>query len=278
MSKLVKKVFKAVKNVASGVKTFVKKHWKKIAVAALVVFTAGAASVVAAGGTWGGALASAGSTFSAGASALTGGVIGTSAVSSSALGTGVAAANTAAATGVSGAINGVATSVGNVVGGGLKAIGIQGNAAAGGVNAASNAAALNGGVLQGTPTLVNTAAGITETVGGVTTTVGGAVAPTVAPAGIGIGKAMLIGTGVQAAGALYQGYEQKKAEEKARKEQDDASYYGMNGKGEYTPGFSVNGVSPSLQSTYYPQVTQDPNQLQRPTLLNRAAYQPNRTA
>ncbi len=280
MSKLVKKVFKAVKNVAFGAKTFVKKHWKKIAVAALVVFTAGAAAVVAAGGTWGGALASAGSTFSAGASALTGGVIGTSAVSSSALGTGVAAANTAAATGVSGAINGVATSVGNVVGGGLKAIGIQGNAAAGGVNAASNAAALNGGVLQGTPTLVNTAAGITETVGGVTTTVGGAVAPTVAPAGIGIGKAMLIGTGVQAAGALYQGYEQKKAEEEAKKEQENASYYGMNGKGQYAGGFSADGVDPNLQPAYQNYQPQNPNaQLNpRPTLLNRAAYQPIRTA
>lgn len=273
MSKLIKKVFKAVKKVASGVGKFVKKYWKQIAIAALVVFTAGAASVVAAGGTWGGALTSVGSTFSAGASALTGGVVGTSAVSSSALGTGVAAANTAAAGGVSGAINGAATSVGNVVGGGLKAIGIQGNAAAGGVNAASNAAALNGGVLQGTPTLVDTGAGMTETIGGVTTKIGGAVTPAATPAaGMSVGKAMLIGTGVQAAGALYQGHEQKKAEEQAKKDQEDAYFYGMNSKGQYAAGFD-----PSAPSSYSPPAYQSgaaraytPNP---PTLLNRAAYQ-----
>lgn len=265
MSKLIKKVFKAVKKVASGVKTFVKKHWKKIAVAALVVFTAGAASVVAAGGTWGGALTSVGSTFSAGASALTGGAIGTSAATAAGnaataaslaagegtamagiqggLATEAATAATASAGGVAGAINGAATSVGSLVG---KAAGAVG---AGGTTAAPAATA-------------GTTAGTTAAAGG-----------------MGVGKAMLIGTGVQAAGALYNGYEQKKAEEEAKKEQENASYYGMNGKGEYAGGFSADGVDRNLQPAYQNYQPQNPNaQLNpRPTLLNRAAYQPIRT-
>lgn len=255
MSKLVKKVFKAVKSVASGVKTFVKKHWKKIAVAALVVFTAGAASVVAAGGTWGGALSSVGSTFSAGASALTGGAIGTSAAST--VGANAAAASLAAGEGaaMAGIQGGLATEAATAA-----------TASAGGVAGAVNGAATSVGGLIGKAAGVSAAPAATT------------AATAVPAAGMSVGKAMLIGTGVQAAGALYQGYEQKKAEEKAKKEQDDASYYGMNGKGEYTPGFSANGVSPSLQSAYYPQITQDPNQAKRPTLLNRAVLQSNRTA
>ena len=43
MSKVVKKVFKPVKKAVKSVGKFVKKHWKKIAIAAAVVFTAGAA-------------------------------------------------------------------------------------------------------------------------------------------------------------------------------------------------------------------------------------------
>lgn len=256
MSKLVKKAFKAVKKVASGVKKFVKKYWKAIAIAALVVFTAGAASVVAAGGTWGGALTSVGSTFSAGASALTGGAIGTSAAtaagasaSSAAVTAGATAAEAAAtgaaattaatstaasAGGMAGAINGAATSVGSVVGKGLGVAGASAPATA-------------------------------------------AAAPA---AGMTVGKAMLIGSGVQAAGALYQGYEQKKAEREAAEDADNASYYGMNGKGEYIPGFQPSGAAQSLQPShapYNPQ-TQDPSvgAVTRKPLLNRATYHQNR--
>jgi hypothetical protein len=159
---------------------------------------------------------------------------------------------------VAGTISGGFNAVGGVVGKGLNAVGIEAGAATG-----------NGVV-------VNTGAGITETTGGVVSTVGGG-APA---AGMSVGKAMLIGTGVQAAGALYQGYEQKKAEEAAKKEQDDAYYYGMNGKGQYAQGFSANGVSPNLQSNYYPPIQRQDAQLIAPrqTLLNRAAYQPIRTA
>jgi hypothetical protein len=288
MSKLVKKIFKDAKHRLDKTKHFVKKHWKKIAIAALVVFTAGAAAVVAAGGTWGGAIASVGSTFSAGASALTGGVIGTSAVtaagstaSATALAAGAtaaeaaaagvaatstAAASTAAATGVSGAISGAATSVGNVVGGGLKAVGIQGNAAVNGVNAAGNAATQaatqNASREAAKQALIKSGQAVTEK----------AITQTIAQGGMSMGKAMLVGTGVQAAGALYQGYEQKKAEEQAKEEQENASYYGMNGKGQYVPGFGPSTptayASPAYQSGASRAYT--PN---RPTLLNRAAYQ-----
>lgn len=259
MSKLIKKVFKAVKKVASGVGKFVKKHWKKIAVAALVVFTAGAASVVAAGGTWGGALTSVGSTFSAGASALSGGLVGTSA--SSAMGANAAAASLAAGEGaaMAGVQGGLATEAATAA-----------TASAGGAAGAIN------GVATGAGSLISKAAGAVG-IGAPAGATAGTVAAAAPAAGMSVGKAMLIGTGIQAAGALYQGYEQKKAEEEAKKEQEDASYYGMNGKGQYTPGFSANGVSPSLQPNHYPQVAQDPNQLQRPTLLNRAAYQPIRS-
>ena len=269
MSKLIKKVFKAVKKVASGVTKFVKKYWKQIAIAALVVFTAGAASVVAAGGTWGGALTSVGSTFSAGASALTGGAIGTSAATTMGANAGAAslaagasvevaaaqgiaaqaaATSTAAsAGGVAGGISSAASSVGGLVGKGLSAVGVGGTTTAG-TTAATGAAAGTGAA---------TAAGTT------------------------VGEAMLLGTKIQAAGALYNGYEQKKAEERFRKEKENEYFYGMNGKGEYADGFGSEDTPQALSPTYQRfQSDQQPNQnLQMypgRTLLNRAAYTPVR--
>lgn len=269
MSKLIKKVFSVVKDSITKPLQFVKKHWKAIALVAAVVFTAGAASVVAAGGTWGSAVSSlgaVGSTFSAGASALTGGMIGTSA--SSAVGAGTFG-TTAQATAQMASMQGGLAAEGVTTAGGSAAQAATASQAAQATALASNSGAVGS-------TIGNAVHGVLSVGGGTAgaaTTTGGAVVD----AGMSVGKAMLIGTGVQAAGALYQGKEQADAEKKAR---NNAFYYGMNGKGEYADGFDPNGASTSYQPTYqsYQQPAQDPNTVLMPRagLLARAAYQPNR--
>lgn len=209
----------AIKKAVKKVGKFVKKHWKKIVIAAAVVFTAGAAAggMAALKGAFAakGLLGGIGATMKAGTAAIGavlkgGGIVGAKAaaggsfaVSSGA--TAAAAAAQAAGAGTGIGIQGTGIGIGGAgAGAGAGTIALPGMAGAGGLAPAV------------TPTLMSTAA---------------TAAPTVAKTGFwsGLGGQALINGGIGAAQALIAGQDDD--------ENDPKGFYGvdMQGKANLRP-------------------------------------------
>lgn len=167
MSGIAKGIKKAVKSIGK----FVKKYWKQIVIAAVIVFTAGIAAVgvagfstasAAAGGGFAGAMSAAGSTMVAGVSAI-GGTLG--------IGQGVTATTAGGAFATAPAIQGALAASGGTMGATLgtgaasQALGFAPNAARYAAGAAAGGvgpnAALAGGAAGAAPNATSVAAGRT---------------------------------------------------------------------------------------------------------------------
>lgn len=230
---------------------FVKKHWKKIVIAAAVVFTAGIATVglagfsaaaATAGGGIGGFLSAAGSTMVAGVASIGGTLgIGSGVTATTAGGAfaGSAAVANATAAGLSGATLGSGAAAG--------AIGIGPSAGAGAAAAAAPAATSSFGIPgllpATTPGAVTTASGlsygggagiaaageggIASVVGGAANQVAGKIAPEASKGFLGLLTSQA-GSSLLSAGIMgISSFMQAKAANAAAEAEEPNAYYGV---------------------------------------------------